>query len=1289
MASCSICEKPAQFRCSRCKVERYCSRECQKDHWPHHKTRCAQLAAAAKSIPVDKPAAMDAGESASRRLQPQPPALPLQPQPPVIPASREHSQSFRTNPRTARLLGELPPSLQPDTALPAEQATGPGTLPSSSSEPQGHGGRTSISAASTAAGCTSSQPAEGSGAAGGSGVAGIGENGVSSTRLLSSPPQHQAQSPQAPRTPFSMQPAPPPGRPQMSSRASMRLVRAHLREPALPAAGELQVEGSGLMRNGSILDRVMPSPTAPLTPGRTADCAASHLPDSRAASPQQQKQGQQQPDLVHDHPSPAAVIYGEDGMGSANPLSNQDLQQQQQQEAEPQLPLTTCVETATALGGTTEAEAIARLSDLPSELLLEVLKALPARSLAAAAAVCRSWRRAAREPWLWVRQLCAMGYPLPAAAYLARRNAAPAAQPKALAAATGAIDEAHDVTATEAGDDLRAVPGVRGIRAVRAVRAAGGSSHEDFLGGLRAGFLDRLQQQQQQQQQQGQQQVNQGQQLQQQQQQHAHGQRQVPPPPPPAAADLKDLYGRTVRMESNWRTARYAETPLREHSSNVECLAFQVVEPWGSVLLSAAWDGSVRVFSLGPASGAPQQARCVRRYRGHTGWITCMAAGRHQVVTASTDRRVAAWRYYSESSDPWVALEHPQEVTLVRFCYTPPPPATTHYLAHHIYQYDPMEGAVTAAGDAGRCLSGGGGRGQITPSDSGGGGTGVSATGPSPQSRGSAPAAAGPTSASEELEGGMYGTAEGMTLTLPYDPQWEDWVVTGCIDGVIRLWHLPTKQLLRTFSGHGDVVWGIAVLYSSSVMVSSSRDCTTRLWRLPPFSAMQAVVAAPHSRAAEGSSGGGGGSGADARGGEALRTRPGLQTLEAMATLCGHTSAILCMDVHRAAPGVVPPPSAAARAAAASAAAAGDHNGFGDHAGGDGGAGAGGRALRSVELGAYDDMITVLSSLLNTSLVEPPDALQGSAVNGGGGGREDLAGASAATTTAAAVAAGMLPVWLVATGGADAVVRVWNLATAQCHTTLRGHSVGVLSVQFGYLPRHGESYRDQLLLPPDLDVTAAAGPPSLALPPGQYGSRAQGQRLPPSQRLVLVTGSVREVRVWDPISGLPLVQLSDHNGPVTSVALVHGAVVTLAMNDGLIVYKCNGLDGATAAAAVAAAAAAATQRNAGNGGVNGSAGAATVSAGTMGPAAVAAAAAATTSRPLSAVGRLRREVSAQRRVLEPVICMQDAPHHSFSAALAVQLEGLAVGSGTGDITYLDFRSRTSPLPVLHARRRPV
>lgn len=70
-----------------------------------------------------------------------------------------------------------------------------------------------------------------------------------------------------------------------------------------------------------------------------------------------------------------------------------------------------------------------------------------------------------------------------------------------------------------------------------------------------------------------------------------------------------------------------------------------------------------------------------------------------------------------------------------------------------------------------------------------------------------------------------------------------------------------------------------------------------------------------------------------------------------------------------------------------------------------------------------------------------------------------------------------------------------------------------------------------------------------------------------------------------------------------------------------------------------------------------------------------------------------RQPARKRACAHVHVCMcfharpQDASHHSFAAALATHVEmGLAAGSGTGDVLYLDFVPRGSSLPPLHAAR---
>lgn len=49
----TVCSQPGKSRCVRCKVDRYCSRDCQKAAWPTHKENCVPFSAEPTNTIVD------------------------------------------------------------------------------------------------------------------------------------------------------------------------------------------------------------------------------------------------------------------------------------------------------------------------------------------------------------------------------------------------------------------------------------------------------------------------------------------------------------------------------------------------------------------------------------------------------------------------------------------------------------------------------------------------------------------------------------------------------------------------------------------------------------------------------------------------------------------------------------------------------------------------------------------------------------------------------------------------------------------------------------------------------------------------------------------------------------------------------------------------------------------------------------------------------------------------------------------------------------------------------------
>jgi WD40 repeat protein len=59
----------------------------------------------------------------------------------------------------------------------------------------------------------------------------------------------------------------------------------------------------------------------------------------------------------------------------------------------------------------------------------------------------------------------------------------------------------------------------------------------------------------------------------------------------------------------------------------------------------------------------------------------------------------------------------------------------------------------------------------------------------------------------------------------------EQIIASGSADKTIKLWHLNTGELLGTFTGHSNIVTALAFTSSGDMLVSASLDKTIKIWQ--------------------------------------------------------------------------------------------------------------------------------------------------------------------------------------------------------------------------------------------------------------------------------------------------------------------------------------------------------------------------------------------------------------------------------------------------------------------------
>ncbi len=67
-------------------------------------------------------------------------------------------------------------------------------------------------------------------------------------------------------------------------------------------------------------------------------------------------------------------------------------------------------------------------------------------------------------------------------------------------------------------------------------------------------------------------------------------------------------------------------------------------------------------------------------------------------------------------------------------------------------------------------------------------------------------------------------------------------MLTGSYDNTANLWDAETGALIRTFSGHGDVVNSVAFSSDGTKVLTGSWDGTARIWDVSEYADIERWV---------------------------------------------------------------------------------------------------------------------------------------------------------------------------------------------------------------------------------------------------------------------------------------------------------------------------------------------------------------------------------------------------------------------------------------------------------------
>ncbi|KAK7530434.1 sulfur metabolite repression control protein-like protein SconB [Phyllosticta citricarpa] len=311
----------------------------------------------------------------------------------------------------------------------------------------------------------------------------------------------------------------------------------------------------------------------------------------------------------------------------------------------------------------------------------------------------------------------------------------------------------------------------------------------------------------------------------------------------------KDVYKDRFKVGTNWKYGRCSTKVLRGHTNGIMCLQFD-----DSIIATGSYDATIKIWDV-------ESGKEMRTLTGHTAGVRCLQFEDNRLFSAGLDRTVKLWnwktgellRTLSGHSGGIVTLHSANNILATGSMdhtirvWNFPDKATFNLKGHtdwvNSVRIDPASRTIFSASDdctarlwdldTKRCLKVFKGHvGQVQQvvlmppefeldeeetdpqSD-------VEQE-PEPEAPDDFFGVATPPHSNTSDE------ARPFFADQPQRPQPPRYIITGALDGTIRLWSVATGRCLRKFFGHVEGVWAVAA--DTLRLVSGAEDRMVKVW---------------------------------------------------------------------------------------------------------------------------------------------------------------------------------------------------------------------------------------------------------------------------------------------------------------------------------------------------------------------------------------------------------------------------------------------------------------------------